>query len=78
MILLLQSAGAVPTSAMDLIIHSSTATQIVLGILIVLSLVSWAIIFGVGRELSKALRSSMSFAREVERAPRIETVGVAL
>ena len=38
-----------------------------LGILIVLSLVSWAIMFGVGRELSKSLRLATAFAREVER-----------
>lgn len=78
MILLLQAAGAVPTSAKDLIMHSSTATQVVLALLIVLSLISWAIIFGVGRELSKALKSSTQFAREVERASRLEAVGVAV
>jgi biopolymer transport protein TolQ len=78
MILLLQAAGAVPTSAKDLIMHSSTATQVVLVLLIVLSLVSWAIILGVGRELSKALKSSTIFAREVERASRLEAVGTAV
>jgi len=78
MILLLQAAGAVPTSAKDLIMHSSTATQVVLALLIVLSLISWAIIFGVGRELSKALKGSTQFAREVERASRLEAVGVAV
>ena len=78
MILLLQSAGAVPTSARDLIMNSSTATKVVLVILIILSLVSWAILIGAGRELSKALKSSALFAREVERAPRLEAVGVAV
>jgi biopolymer transport protein TolQ len=76
MMLLLQSAGAVPTSARDLIVHSSTATQAVLAILIVLSLVSWAIMFGVGRELTRSLRSATSFARDVERAPRIDDAAV--
>jgi biopolymer transport protein TolQ len=78
MILMLQSAGAVPTSAKDLILNSSTSTQVVLVILIVLSLISWAILLGVGRELGKSLRSSGAFAREVERAPRLEAVGVAV
>ena len=78
MIALLQAAGAVPTSAKELIVNSSTATQVVLAILIVLSLVSWAIMFGVGRELTKALRSSKEFAREVERAPRLDAAGVAV
>ncbi len=78
MILLLQAAGAVPSSARDLIVNSSTATKVVLAILVILSLVSWAILLGVGRELSKTLKGSAAFAREVERAPRLEAVGVAV
>ncbi len=78
MILLLQAAGAVPSSARDLILNSSTATKVVLVILVILSLVSWAILLGAGRELSKALKGSTAFAREVERAPRLEAVGVAV
>jgi biopolymer transport protein ExbB/TolQ len=65
MIALLQAAGAVPTSPKELILNASTETQVVLGILLVLSLVSWAIMLGVGRELTKALRDSTAFAREV-------------
>ncbi len=76
--LLLQSAGAVPTSAKDLILHASTATQVVLVILVVLSLVSWAIMLGVGRELTRALRSSTAFAREIERAGGLDSVGVSV
>ena len=49
MIALLQAAGAVPTSPKELILNASTETQVVLGILAVLSLVSWAIMLGVGR-----------------------------
>jgi biopolymer transport protein TolQ len=78
MSLLLQAAGAVPTSAKELILHASTATQVVLVILSVLSLVSWAIMLGVGRELTRALRSSTEFAREVERAGGFDSVGVAV
>ncbi|MEO8561378.1 MAG: MotA/TolQ/ExbB proton channel family protein [bacterium] len=77
MILLLQAAGAVPTSPKELILNASTETQVVLGILVVLSLVSWAIMFGVGRELSNALKTSTAFAREVERSPRLESASVA-
>ncbi len=77
MIALLQSAGAVPTSAKDLVLHASTETQVVLGILIVLSLVSWAIMFGVGRELSKSLSNATAFAREVERGGRLEAAANA-
>lgn len=78
MILLLQAAGAVPSSARDLILNSSTATKVVLVILVILSLTSWAILLGAGRELSKALKGSTAFAREVERAPRLEAVGVTV
>ena len=70
-------AAAVPASAMDLIRTASTETHVVLGILIVLSLVSWAIMFGVGRAMSKSLRQSTAFAREVERASRIAAAGEA-
>ena len=76
MIALPQSAGAVPTSPKELILNDSTETQVVLGILVVLSLVSWAIMLGVGRELTKALKNSTAFAREVERAPRVESAAV--
>src|SRR5436853_5765702 len=67
MIVMLQAAGAVPTSAKDLILNAGLETKIVLGILVVLSLVSWAIMFAAGHELSKSLRLSMGFARDVER-----------
>ena len=74
---LLQAAGAVPTSPKELILNASTETQVVLGILVVLSLVSWAIMLGVGHELTKALRDATAFAREIERAPRVESAAVA-
>jgi biopolymer transport protein TolQ len=77
MIALLQTAGAVPTTPKELILNASTETQVVLGLLVVLSLVSWAIMLGVGRELSKSLRTATAFAREVERAPRVESASVA-
>ena len=74
---LLQAAGAVPTSAKDLIVNAGIETHVVLVILIVLSLVSWAIMFGVGRQLTKSLRLSTAFAREVERAARLAAAGEA-
>jgi biopolymer transport protein TolQ len=77
MIAFLQAAGAVPTTPKELILNASIETQVVLVILAVLSLVSWAIMLGVGRALTKALRSATSFAREVERAPRVESAAVA-
>lgn len=75
MIAMIQAAGAVPSSAWELIFNSSIETKIVLGILVVLSLVSWAIMLGVGRELSKSLRAATSFAREIERGARMSAAG---
>ena len=77
MIAFLQAAGAVPTSPKELILNASTETQVVLVILAVLSLVSWAIMLGSGRALSNALRNATAFAREVERAPRVDSAAVA-
>ncbi len=77
MIALLQVAGAVPTSAKDLIINAGTETHVVLVILSVLSLVSWTIMFGVGRQLSRSLRLAKAFAREVEHASRLAAAGDA-
>jgi biopolymer transport protein TolQ len=77
MIAFLQAAGAVPTSPKELILNASIETQVVLVILAVLSLVSWAIMLGVGRALTKALKGATAFAREVERAPRVESASVA-
>jgi biopolymer transport protein TolQ len=73
--MILQASGAVPTSARDLIINAGLETHVVLVILIVLSLVSWTIMFAVGRQLSKSLRLATGFAREVERASRLAAAG---
>lgn len=77
MIAFLQVAGAVPTSTIELITTSGLETKIVLVILVVLSLVSWAIMFGVGRELSRALTLATGFVREVQGAPRFEAAANA-
>jgi biopolymer transport protein TolQ len=71
MIALFQVGTAVPTSPRDLVLNAGTETHVVLGILVVLSFVSWAIMIGVGRELSKSLRLATGFAREVERGARL-------
>lgn len=68
--MMILQGGAVPTSAKELIVNASIETQVVLGILVVLSLVSWAIMLGVGRALSKSLKHSSAFAREIERGAR--------
>ncbi len=69
---LAQVGGAVPSTAVELVTHATLATQIVLGVLAFLSLLSWAIMFGVWRSLGKARRSSIKFGREFERASKLE------
>jgi biopolymer transport protein TolQ len=74
--MLLQGArGAVPSSPIDLVLAATTVTQIVLGILAALSLLSWAIMFGVWRSLGKASTAAAKFAHDFELTPRLEDAG---
>jgi biopolymer transport protein TolQ len=59
-----------------LVANATLATQVVLAFLAFLSLISWAIMFGVWRELGKARRSSFKFWREFERARHLDEAGV--
>jgi len=52
--------------------NATTMTQIVLVVLAVLSLLSWSIMFGVWRSLGKASSHATRFARDFERAERID------
>ena len=63
---------AVPNSPMELVTSSTGATKIVLGILVVLSLLSWGIIFSKWYELKKALRITQAFADEFAGVPTAE------
>jgi biopolymer transport protein TolQ len=57
---------------MELVTSSTGATKIVLGILVVLSLISWGIIFSKWYELKKALRITRSFADEFAGVPTVD------
>ncbi len=65
-------AQAIPTSPMELVTSSTGATKIVLAILVVLSLISWGIIFSKWYELRRALRITHSFAHEFAGAHTVE------
>lgn len=67
-----QAAQRVPSSPMELVTSSTGATKIVLAILVVLSLLSWGIIFGKWYELKKALRITRSFADEFAGVPTVD------
>ena len=69
-LLLLQ---AIPTSPMGLVTNSTGATKIVLGILVILSLISWGIIFTKWYELRRAARITYAFAHEFAGAHDFET-----
>jgi len=72
---LLQVRGAVPASPVELITGATTLTKAVLIILAVLSLLSWAIMLAIWRELAKAQRTSLKFCRDFERAGRLDEAG---
>ena len=70
--LLLQVGQAIPSSPMELITSSTGATKFVLLVLVVLSLISWGIIFAKWYELRRAARITYSFAHEFAGAHTVE------
>jgi biopolymer transport protein TolQ len=66
------AGGAVPSSPWELIVNSSTVTKVVLGLLAFLSLLSWAIIFGVWRSLTKAATTAERFGHEFDRVRTLD------
>jgi biopolymer transport protein TolQ len=66
------SHGAVPSTPLDLILDATPVTQGVLLVLVFLSLLSWAIMFGVWRSLKKAAKSADKFWSEFEHVSRLE------
>ena len=71
----MQLRGAVPSTPLELITGATTLTKGVLIILAVLSLLSWAVMFALWRELARAQRTSLKFFRDFERASRLEEAG---
>lgn len=60
--------SAVPTSPAEMIVHGTGATKIVLAVLVVLSLISWAIMFRKWRQFRRIIRDSDAFMHTFERA----------
>lgn len=75
-VLLLQAAAAAPTSAVDLVRNATLASQVILGVLALLSLLSWAVIFAAWRDISRVQRAGRAFLREFEKVPRLEDATV--
>jgi biopolymer transport protein TolQ len=73
-----QIGGAVPSSPGELIRHASGLTQAVLLLLVLLSLVSWAVMFGAWREIARTLNAGRALVREVEKMARLEQVNTLI
>ena len=70
--------GAIPTTPIELIRESTLTTRIVLIVLAVLSLISWAVIFGTWVRLVIASSRAQKFAIEFDKTKRLdEANGVA-
>jgi biopolymer transport protein TolQ len=56
----------------ELVVNATTATQVVLAFLALLSLISWTVMFSVWRGLAKASRTSDKFALDFEQTGRLD------
>jgi biopolymer transport protein TolQ len=70
--MMLQVRGAVPTTPWELIMSSSTATWVVIGVLAFFSLLSWFLILLKWRQFRAVRRQGDRFFNELERTTRLE------
>lgn len=75
--LALQGDAAIPSTALELILAGSIETKVVLGVLVILSLLSWGIMLAKWREFSTMRKSSDEFLRKFERAHNLDEVVAA-
>jgi biopolymer transport protein TolQ len=64
--------GAIPQTPLELIRESTLVTQVVLVVLGILSLISWAVIFATWVQLSMANSRAQRFAEEFDRTKRLD------
>ena len=67
-------ARAVPLTMIDMIRNATLVTQIVLVLLAVLSLLSWAVMFGKSVEFRRVKKAAGAFMRSFDRAHSLEEV----
>jgi biopolymer transport protein TolQ len=72
--LLAQVSGAIPSTPLELITSATPVTQGVLGLLALLSLVSWSIMFAKWIEYRRVRRTGAAFVRQFERAQSLAEV----
>ncbi|MDQ2889750.1 MAG: MotA/TolQ/ExbB proton channel family protein [Gemmatimonadota bacterium] len=73
-ILVFGQVSVVPTTPAEMVLHGTMATKVVLALLVVLSLVSWAIMFAKWRQFSGVSRMSETFMHNFERSSSFEGV----
>lgn len=72
-----QVGAAIPQTPLELIMSATAVTQVVLGLLAFLSIVSWTIMFAKWREFRRARKSGRRFLHEFEKSHRIDDVARA-
>ena len=70
--LFLQIGEAVPSTVIELVAVASIPVKIVLGILVILSLLSWMVMVAKWREFKRAEESGRRFMGEFERAHTLD------
>ena len=68
----MQIGAAVPSSPVELVSSSTLATKIVLGVLVVLSLLSWAVMIAKTIEFKRAESAGRQFMDHFEDAPSLD------
>jgi biopolymer transport protein TolQ len=76
-LVLAQSDAALPTTPWELVTSSDMATKIVLGILILLSAISWAVMLAKWREFARVRRAGDDFLKAFEKAHSMAEVAAA-
>ena len=70
--ILMQIGAAVPSSPIELVTSSTTATKIVLAILVVLSLISWSVMIAKTIEFRRAESAGRAFMNSFEKAQSLD------
>lgn len=71
-IMILQTGSAIPSTPVELVMNATLPAQVVLGILGVLSLLSWAVMFAKWLEFRKLAKRTSSFMVEFGRATTMD------
>ena len=69
-----QMGRAIPTTPWEMVTNSSIVTQVVLGVLVVLSLLSWAVMLGKWFEFRRVRGAADAFMRSFDRAHSLDEV----